>query len=387
LTVGDQGQLVVVISGRIPNYDDIEALFTSEAIRPDTDYRVVGLASIASPDQLASAPGDYPVWISDRYLQLPPSVTERTRAEAQRVAIQAGATNSFDKVWAIQDYLRSNFSYELNSPGPPGNQDWVDYFLFDHQAGRCEQFASAMVVMVRSLGIPARLVNGYNYSGETDAQGEVIYRENQAHTWVEVFFPEYGWVPFEPTTNQAEFSYGENGSQQDVPSPEADPATPESEPTQDPLTQPEPSPEATPAPAQLATDSNDDGSSTAKWIQIAAVAVAIFSLGIAALLALAWQWRVRGLPPAGGLFARLLRVGGWFGVRPAESTTPNEFGRALSRVLPGAEGPIRSITNAYYAEQFDSTAANSESILAANSGWKQLRRNLLRWRIRRPKQR
>jgi hypothetical protein len=244
-----------------------------------------------------------------------------------------------------------------------------------------------MVVMVRSLGIPARLVNGYNYSGETDAQGEVIYRENQAHTWVEVFFPEYGWVPFEPTTNQAEFSYGENGPQQDVPSPEADSATPESEPTQDPLTQPEPSPEATPAPAQLATDSNDDGSSTAKWIQIAAVAVAIFSLGIAALLALAWQWRVRGLPPAGGLFARLLRVGGWFGVRPAESTTPNEFGRALSRVLPGAEGPIRSITNAYYAEQFDSTAANSESILAANSGWKQLRRNLLRWRIRRPKQR
>jgi hypothetical protein len=387
LTVGDQGQLVVVISGRIPNYDDIEALFTSEAIRPDTDYRVVGLASIASPDQLASAPGDYPAWISDRYLQLPPSVTERTRAEAQRVVIQAGATNPFDKVWAIQEDLRSNYSYELNSPGPPGNQDWVDYFLFDHQAGRCEQFASAMVVMVRSLGIPARLVNGYNYSGETDAQGEVIYRENQAHTWVEVFFPDYGWVPFEPTTNQAEFSYGENGPHQDVPSPEADLATPAPEPTQDPLTQAEPSPEATPAPAQLATDSNDDGSSTARWIQIAAVAVAIVSLGFAGLLALAWQWRVRGLPPAGGLFARLLRVGGWFGVRPAESTTPNEFGRALSRVLPGAEGPIRSITNAYYAEQFDSSAAHSESLIAASAGWKQLRRNLLRWRIRRPKQR
>ena len=121
----------------------------------------------------------------------------------------------------IQEYLRSNFTYELNSPRPSGGQDWVDYFLFDHQAGRCEQFASAMIVMVRSLGIPARLVSGYNYSGETDPQGDVVYRENQAHTWVEVFFPEYGWVPFEPTTNQAEFTYGSDNSDTAGATPEA----------------------------------------------------------------------------------------------------------------------------------------------------------------------
>ena len=387
LSVGDQGQLVIVISGRIPNYDDIEALFTSDAIHANTDYRVVGLASLASPDQLASAPTDYPAWITNRYLQLPDSVTERTRAEAQRVAIQAGATNAFDKVWAVQEYLRSNFTYELNSPRPSGGQDWVDYFLFDHQAGRCEQFASAMIVMVRSLGIPARLVSGYNYSGETDPQGDVIYRENQAHTWVEVFFPEYGWVPFEPTTNQAEFTYGSDNSNQADATPEAGIGSPTPEPTQDATAEAQSNPEATPVPPQLSTDSGDNGSQTARLVQIAAIIVALLCIGALGMMALMWQWRVRGLPPAGGLFARLQRVGSWFGVRGGDSTTPYEFGRALSGVLPGTEAPIRSITNAYYAEQFDPASSSTESLAAARTGWKQLRRNLLRWRIRRPKAR
>jgi len=74
-------------------------------------------------------------------------------------------------------------------------------------------------------------------------------------------------------------------------------------------------------------------------------------------------------------------------VGSADSTTPYEFGRALTTVLPGTEAPIRSITNAYYAEQFDPASSNQESISAARTGWKQLRRNLLRWRIRRPKPR
>jgi transglutaminase-like putative cysteine protease len=387
LTVGDQGQLVIVISGRIPNYDDIEALFTSDTIHANTDYRVVGLGSTASPDQLASSSPDYPAWITNRYLQLPESVTERTRNEAQRVVIQAGATNSFDKVWAIQEDLRSNFTYELNSPRPGSGQDWVDYFLFDHQAGRCEQFASAMIVMVRSLGIPARLVSGYNYSGETDAQGDVVYRENQAHTWVEVFFPEYGWVPFEPTTNQAEFTYGTDNTDQASESPEGAESSPTPDPAEVSTPQAEPTPEASPIPPQLATNSGDNGSGTARLIQIAAIMVALLCFGVLGFMALIWQWRVRGLPPAGGLFARLQRVGAWFGVRSADSTTPYEFGRALTSVLPGTDAPIRSITNAYYAEQFDPASSTQESLVAARTGWKQLRRNLLRWRIRRPRAR
>jgi hypothetical protein len=191
LAAGDNNELLLVVSGRLPNYDDIEALFASNALEPGTDYRVIGLSSYASPDQLASAPTDYPVWLANRYLQLPDSVTERTRSAADTIVAEAGASNPFDTAWAIQEYLRANYTYELNGPETPGGQDFVDYFLFDHLAGRCEQFATAMVVLVRSLGIPARLVSGYNYSGETNSSAEVLYRERQAHTWVEVYFPEY----------------------------------------------------------------------------------------------------------------------------------------------------------------------------------------------------
>lgn len=383
LALGANGQLLLVVTGRIPNYDDIEALFTSDTLRPGSDYRVVGLSTSASPDELASASTEYPSWISNRYLQLSDSVTERTRAEAQRVVIEAGATNPFDKAWAIQDYLRTQFTYELNGPKPSDGQDWVDYFLFDHQAGRCEQFASAMVVMVRSVGIPARLVSGYRDSGEANNRGEAIYRENQAHTWVEVFFPEYGWIPFEPTTNEDPFTYGQGadaGADEDSII-AAETATPE--PPPNPFQEPEPTAEATPELLALTTDGDDDGGSPTQVIQRAALAIAVMCVLLAIALGLRWQWHVRGLAPAGGLFARLQRVGAWFGIRSAQSTTPNEFGRALSRVLPGSESAIDSITTAYYAEQFDPASVSPETLLAAKDGWRHLRRNLVRWRLRR----
>jgi hypothetical protein len=275
----------------------------------------------------------------------------------------------------------------LNSPKPPDGQDWVDYFLFDHQAGRCEQFASSMVVMVRSVGIPARLVSGYRYSGETNGRGQAIYRDNQAHTWVEAYFPEYGWVPFEPTTNQEEFTYGQGSDDDTDDMSGVGESTPTPEPTSAPEDEPQATAEATPDVPALSLDANSDDSSAARLIQYGAIAVAILCLLLAGALVLRWQWLVRGLAPAGSLFARLQRVGTWFGVRGAESTTPNEFGRALSRVLPGSELAVRSITTAYYAEQFDQASTTPESLTAAKDGWKQLRRNLLRWRIRRPKPR
>jgi hypothetical protein len=263
----------------------------------------------------------------------------------------------------------------------------VDYFLFDHKAGRCEQFASAMVVMVRSLGIPARLVSGYNVSGERDAAGRTVYRENQAHTWVEVFFAGYGWIPFEPTTNRDPFTYGGNGQNELDPS-ASDAVTPTPTPEPEPGPESTPTAEATPDLPQLALDQSGDGGSGLSWLaKVATIVAGLAGFAVAGFLALRWQWRVRGLTPAGGLFSRLQRVGLWFGVPASDSTTPYEFGRAFSRALPGSEPAVRSITNAWYAEQFDHETKDETSLRAAQSGWKQLRRNLLRWRIRRPRRR
>lgn len=383
LEQGDAGQLILVVTGRIPNYDDIEALFASESIRPGASYGVTGLGSTASPDELASATTDYPVWIANRYLQLPDGITERTKAEAQRIVIQDDASNPFDEVWAIQQYLRENFTYELNGPAPDAGQDWVDFFLFDHQAGRCEQFATSMAVMLRSLGIPARIVSGYNSSGESELIGEMIYRENQAHTWVEAFFPGYGWVPFEPTTNQEPFTYWSEdsdptGGENPEPSPEASPIATE-EQTE---TESTPEPIASPEPNAGVTGANDR--STTNTIIGVGLAVAIAAVIAAGLwMFVAWRVNFRGLAPASALYARALKVGQWFGVNSNAATTPNEFARAFGRTLPGSQSAIRSITNAYYFERFGPIEAQAAGISEAETGWKQLRRSILRWRIRR----
>ncbi|GIW04583.1 MAG: hypothetical protein KatS3mg059_1203 [Thermomicrobiales bacterium] len=162
------GRVILTVSGRLPNYDDIEAVLATNAA-DGTSYLTTGLESVATPDELRAAGRDYPDYVIARYLQLPGSVTPRTRALAQRIVERAGATNPFDAMVALQDYLRSGaFAYDVNNGWlPEPGTDQVDAFLFEKRVGRCEHFATAMVVLARTLGVPARLVSGY-YQGTFD---------------------------------------------------------------------------------------------------------------------------------------------------------------------------------------------------------------------------
>ncbi len=267
LEQGEDGQLVAIFDGRLPNYDDIESVFSADDSAGGLLYALEGDTSVATVDELSNASTTYPDWIVDRYLQSSATVTNRTVQLAQQIAADADATNPFAMSLAVESYLRSNYTYEENSPGPPDEQDWVDYFLFDYQSGRCEQYATSMVVLMRSLGVPSRLVSGYNVQGEQDETGAYLYREYQAHTWVEVFFPGYGWVPFEPTANLSSFSYADEAPT-DTPldaSPEAI-ETPEATPEPDQL--PSPESEASPIPPQLAVDDSSGDGGAVRTIRI-----------------------------------------------------------------------------------------------------------------------
>ncbi|MEE9217333.1 MAG: transglutaminase domain-containing protein, partial [Anaerolineales bacterium] len=101
---------------------------------------------------------------------------------------------------AIETYLRA-FPYTLDLPAPPADRDIVDYFLFDLQKGYCDYYASSMVVLARAAGIPARLIVGYITGTPQRTEGTIRYvvTEAEAHSWVEVYFPEIGWVEFDPT--------------------------------------------------------------------------------------------------------------------------------------------------------------------------------------------
>lgn len=103
----------------------------------------------------------------------------------------------YDKAEAIAGYLRT-LPYTTNVPAPAYDADGVDHFLFNLGAGYSDYFGSAMAVMLRAVGVPARMAVGYGM-GELDKEGNVIVRDRNSHGWTEVFFPGYGWVEFEPT--------------------------------------------------------------------------------------------------------------------------------------------------------------------------------------------
>ncbi len=134
-----------------------------------------------------------------KYLALPESFTERTRALAQRLA--AGSPSTYDTVQAIEGWLAANVTYNLDAPVPPEGADAVDQFLFESRQGFCEQIASATAMMLRSLGVPARIATGYVPSERDEVAGVWISRARDAHAWVEVWFPDYGWVSFDPTAS------------------------------------------------------------------------------------------------------------------------------------------------------------------------------------------
>jgi len=145
--------------------------------------------------QLEAAGTDYPPEITDIYLQLPEidqRISELARSATQR------AFTPYDKASAIETFLKTKYSYTLDLTGNPGKDPLV-HFLFETRAGHCEYFASSMTVMLRTLGVPSREVNGFLPGEFNELGGDYIVRASDAHSWVEAYFPGSGWIVFDPT--------------------------------------------------------------------------------------------------------------------------------------------------------------------------------------------
>jgi transglutaminase-like putative cysteine protease len=368
--VNELGQAdALIVSGQLPVYDDVEAVFSQTVLAPDDVYEVTGLASTASPDDLRGAGTEYPAWVTARYLQLPDTVTERTRALAHDLV--ASQPTAFDAASAVEQYVRSTIAYREDIDAPPEGQDVVDYVLFDSREGYCEYYASAMAVLLRAEGIPTRVVGGY-YPAPYDAEaGGNLYREKNAHLWVEVFFPGFGWIPFEPTANRDQLEYGDFAAPPDA----------QAEPTPVPTPEPTPEPEvATPTPAeqQAPPPTTPTGpqellsnpARVAGWIGLALLVVV---LGGTIAAAVAWFGGFRGLSPISSMYARVLKAGNWLGVPPAASLTPHEFAERVGRVAPSAQGPVRTVSEIYTQELYGTTRPDADQLQRARNAWKELR--------------
>ncbi len=163
-------------------------------------YSVDSLLPQFNATQLREASQAYPTDILHKYLVLPDhKISQRVRDLSATLTFQA--QNPYDKAKAIETYLRT-YPYTLDVPSVPIGTEISDYFLFELKKGYCEYYATSMVVLARASGLPARIVIGYA-SSEYDAHtAQYIVREIHAHSWVEIYFPELGWVEFEPTANQ-----------------------------------------------------------------------------------------------------------------------------------------------------------------------------------------
>jgi transglutaminase-like putative cysteine protease len=183
-----------------PWVEEITYIRSDATVDKGESYQVESMTSQATIRQLEGAGDDYPAWISERYLQLPDSITERTRQLAQEVT--APFDNNFAKARAVERFLRNELKYNESLIAPPDGIDKVDYVLFNSKEAYCDYYATSMIVMLRSVGIPARLAAGFARGTFDSEKGAYHVLNKDAHSWVEVYFPNYGWIEFEPTAAQ-----------------------------------------------------------------------------------------------------------------------------------------------------------------------------------------
>ena len=179
---------------------DVLALLANPPLHGGETYQVRATVSNPTVLGLKETTNDYPDYIKQIYLQVPDTLPARVSDLAKQIT--AGLSNPYDQTMAITDWLRKNITYEIQIPPVPENRDILDWFLFDLKQGYCNYYATAEVIMLRTLGIPARLAVGYA-EGESEQGGNTFtIRRKDSHAWPEVYFENYGWIEFEPTAAQ-----------------------------------------------------------------------------------------------------------------------------------------------------------------------------------------
>lgn len=368
------------LSGELlPNFTETATVVAVAPLEASQIYTVATYLSTVDEQSLRESGTGYPEWVRTSYLQLPETVTPRVRELAATIVRDAGAVTPYDKALAIQEYLRT-LPYNDQRPMPPEDRDWVDWFLFDAPGGYCDDFASAMVVLLRAEGVPARWVQGYA-GGELDPDRRVyLVHENIAHSWPEVYFPGYGWQRFEPT-----------------PAPYASVPVRPAFPPADAAERPETTgglggalsdPEAMLREMIERNTGPAIGDADALQREIEAqrmqerLRLAALIGGVLACLAtligagVLWlRWDVRGLSPAATAYARLTRLSGWAGVHAPPDATPYEYGALIAEHIPRQKRTIDRIVSNFVAERYHPGHTMNDPL--PEGDWQTLRRELI----------
>src|SRR5712691_10935436 len=332
-----------------------------------------------SGDELRAAGTDYTPWLAP-YSSLPATGYRPAYAikyiHDLALTITAGASNPYDKATAIETYLRSStFAYTLNPKQAPAGTDKMYYFLHDSHQGYCQYFAMAMGEMLRSLGIPTRLVSGYGQGGYDDLPHRHIVRDEDAHVWVESYFPIYGWIPFEPTNDGFYTAISR-------PTSRADGCF-----TDNHCFEPSPVPAVVTSPVARSPRVNDPGASDQPigtnqgrfaWLDSTMITRILGVLGALLLLLVGLGARYLRPRTVMGVWRRVLVLSRLAGAEPQPGETPSELDKRLGRAFPEAAPHLHSLADAFVVAAYappDMAQATKPSVMEA---WASLRPMMLR---------
>ncbi len=300
--------------------------------------------------ELDSAGTNYPMQITDRYLQLPGNLPARVKELA--IAITQAYNTPYKKAQAIKDFL-SDYPYSLTIDPPPDNADGVDYFLFSQKSGYCTYFASAMTVMLRSAGIPARMVVGFlpgQYDSDTHSY---IIRDRDYHAWTEIYFPGHGWITFDATPSNA--LTGSAGGVTDI--------------------LPDNSDYSNLDYGQGTSDTVSSPIDFGYYISLSASVIA----GIILLLIIIFCIRIYSRPKnSSAVYSRMVFLASVAGLGPKRWQTVLEFSNRLSTALPKNAGNIDTITQAYIVACYSNGTPAISHLDNLKKSWTDLRNALIK---------
>ena len=323
--------------------------------RVNLRYVSTGLESLAVPRELRAAGEEYPEW-TQAYLQLPETLPERVRTLA--AALTAEAETPYDKAATIRNFLIA-IPYNLDIQAPPEGADGVDHFLFESRTGYCDYYASAAVVLMRAAGIPSRYVLGYAPGRLNVAWGVYEVRELNYHSWVEAYFPDFGWIRFEPTPPDAIEFGGEGLDFSPLPEEEID---------IDEL-------------GEFLEDEEEDvfdvdftpRTELPGWLVALLAILSAVVVGTPVLLWRQWWWKLGALPRPDELFTKMCRLGGVLGMRKRPEQTPLEYAAMLSAAMPEQRRHIERITKAYVLRRYTPRRVPLNDLRDAEWSWSSLR--------------
>ncbi|HEX7737078.1 MAG TPA: transglutaminase domain-containing protein [Ktedonobacteraceae bacterium] len=355
-------------------------------------YRVTSMISTASAVDLAhiALPDNDPsLWttnlsyseLKQYYLQVPRTLSPEVLATAKTWT--QGASTVYDVASALQAHLsnQKEFTYSVSNPPVPTNIDAVTWLLHQHK-GYCTYYATAMVMMARLLGVPARVINGFSQGHFDTSRKAWVVNGSDAHSWVQIYFPNFGWMNFDPTPS---FSINNAGSPAPQPTagPTKTPATPKS--TTTPRVHITPGAQVTPTPppsnpaGKPSTAGNTlDGSNLFLTIALLVLLSSCVVLGFAVLR---YQRARRAAQTTiSTLYARLCLIARMVGSPPAAWQTPYEYTFTLSRRFPQASATLRRLADLFVRERWATPqqAPNPAEQRELTRLWPNLRNTILR---------